>query len=132
MDKNRLAILTLYTVPEECEGRKEASGVITADDRLIRQNLQLTIADITPEVVKITGVTPLDLMVRRHILYSVNFNDPKSLHDRVQEACVMFDGTHGASTNPLYNDASFRIQDREKLIGYLNGLARLALAKRAL
>src|SRR3989344_4436121 len=112
---NRTALLTLYTVPEGCPGRAECSGVITADGRLIKQNLELILFHIPSEKY------PFSFFNGR-LLYSISFNDEMSLFDRMQEVAKRFHGTHSRRTNGSYDDASFRILDRDKIIEYLRKL----------
>jgi len=116
MKYNRFALLTLYTVPENSEGREECSGVITADGRLIKQNLELTIINTE------RGNSPFDL-ISTQLLYHISFYDPKSIFDRTNEIAKKFKGTHSRRTNGEYDDASFRILDKDKIIEYLHQLA---------
>ncbi len=117
MDKNRLAFVTLYTVPEDASGRLECSGVITADDRLIRQNLELMVVDTTRRS------NPWDLMNNQRLLYQVSFYDSTTIFDRVEAAAAEFKGTHSRMTNGEYDSGSFRILDLERIKAYLNQLA---------
>ncbi|MDO8511077.1 MAG: hypothetical protein Q7S55_02835 [Nanoarchaeota archaeon] len=112
---NRTVLLTLYTVPEDCPGRAECSGVITADGRLIKQNLELILFQIPSERNPFSSFNG-------QLLYSISFNDEMSLFDRMQEAAEKFHGTHSRRTNGSYDDGSFRILDRDKIIEYLRKL----------
>ncbi|MEA3414346.1 MAG: hypothetical protein U9Q99_02370 [Nanoarchaeota archaeon] len=118
MDKNRRAFLTLYTVPEMSPGRLECSGVITADGRLIKQNLQLEIFNTARNISK----EILPYLVSDLLLYEVSFYDSKTLFNRLEVMATKFKGTHSRHQNGSHDDASFRILDRDRLIEYLDHL----------
>ncbi|MDO8623653.1 MAG: hypothetical protein Q7R52_05400 [archaeon] len=118
MEDNRLALVTLYTVPKNCSGREECSGVITADGRLIKQNLELIVVNIKMKS------NPFDLIRGSgQLLYHVSFYDSRSIFDITKEVAEKFEGTHSRRTNVEYDDASFRILDRDRIIEYLHQLA---------
>lgn len=112
---NRTALLSLYTVPEDCPGRAECSGVITSDGRLIRQNLELILFPIP------SGENPLSF-IQGQLLYHISFFDEMPVFERMQDAAHRCHGTHSRRTNSLYDDGSFRIIDRDKLVEYLERL----------
>ena len=122
---NRRAILELYTVPDNASGRKECSGVITADNRLIRQNLMLTLVDITKKESE-------RLQCGGHCgrpLYQTDFYDSQNLFERLEEMSKRFNGTHSRRSNLYYDDASFRILDRDKLIEYIQQIKSEAVSE---
>ncbi len=118
MNKNTLALLTLYTVPKDASGRKEASGVITADGRLIRQNLVLTLVTKGGDAKAFDSVP-----IGERLLFHVHFDDSISRWDRLEKMADEYNGTHGRRSMGNYDNASFRIADRDKIVTYLRDLA---------
>jgi hypothetical protein len=115
--KNRLGILDLYTVPDGCPGRKEAVEVVKEEGIVVKQNLILTLVDITQST---------DYRSRRFSspIYGFVFYDLRNIKDRISNMAQELDGTHSRRTNDCYDDASFSIYSADKIVEYLTNVDR--------
>ena len=114
---NRLATLEVYTVPEEYDGRKEASWILDRDGRLLKkQNLILRIWDLEKNVE--SEVKQISFFYKRE------FTDSLDIHNRISEIVDKFKGTWSRSSSDYEDNASFETKQRNELINYLYGLEK--------
>ena len=106
------ATLTLYTVPQDAPGRMEASVVDTIDDQPVRQNLFVYLTDRSAE----------EPFYHGEVLETIEFRDTMDVHRRTQVMAEEFNGTWSRMSRPDVDNASYRLEDRERLIDYIQNI----------
>jgi hypothetical protein len=113
---NRLAVVDVFTVPENWDGRREATWQETEGGVLVKQNLFLRLWDL--------GLPGSDPLRSEGEIACVEFDDLIGVYYRVLEASDRFDGTHSRNSVGIpagygYERASFRMDQKDELVAYL-------------